>query len=62
MRDLPATDPLVDDIASLIDEALTDPARADLVQAAMRTRLARLPPAAEADDPDAEDLWDNVPL
>jgi hypothetical protein len=63
MRDLSASDMLVDDIAMLLDEALADPARAPRVRAAMLRRLAApVPDAAAEDDPDAEDLWDNVPL
>ena len=65
MRDLTATRTPVDDIGQMIDEALADPARAARMTSALRRRLAQVPPAAlhdEAADPDAEDLWDNVPL
>jgi hypothetical protein len=65
VRDLSATDPLIDDIEALIDESLDDPSRAALVKARIRARLGRPAQAgtpgalAEADD---EDLWDNVPF
>lgn len=63
MRDLTATDLLIDDIATLLDAALADPARAAHVRVAMRARLAASGPVGEADDEDAaDDLWDNVPL
>jgi hypothetical protein len=66
MRDLSATDPLVDDIATMIDEALADPSRAALVRAAIRTRLDRAADIAgsgpDGEAADDEDLWDNVPL
>jgi hypothetical protein len=68
MRDLSATDPLIDDIDALIDEAVADPSRADVVKTRVRHRLARrlavpLPHAVEElQGEDAEDLWDNLPL
>jgi hypothetical protein len=65
VRDLTTTDTPVDDIGALIDEALADPARAARMTVAIRRRLAGLPPAvepADAADPEADDLWDNVPL
>jgi hypothetical protein len=65
VRDLTTTATPVDDIGQMIDEALADPARAARMSAAIRRRLAHPPAAAEpadAPDPDAEDLWDNVPL
>jgi hypothetical protein len=65
VRDLTATEMPVDDIGQMIDDALADPARAARMTAALRRRLAQVPPAAphdDAADPDAEDLWDNVPL
>ena len=68
MRDTAASDPLIEDISTLIDEALADPSQAGAVKDRVRRRLAlRLPagsrPAVEAPlDADAEDLWDNLPL
>jgi hypothetical protein len=63
MKDLSTADLMVGDIGMLLDRALADPARAPIVRAAMRARLARA--AAEeplGDEADAEDLWDNVPV
>jgi hypothetical protein len=68
VRDTTASDPLIEDISILIDEALADPSRAGAVKERVRRRLAlRLPavsPSAVEDDldADAEDLWDNLPL
>jgi hypothetical protein len=68
LKDTFAPDPLIDDIAALIDEALAHPARAGLVKAQVRQRLAErsaAPPPRVEDDAaaeDAEDLWDNLPL
>jgi hypothetical protein len=62
MRDLSAADMFADDLAALLDAALADPARAPRVRAAMRARLAAMPPNPVEDDAEAEDLWDNVPL
>jgi hypothetical protein len=68
MRDLSATDPLVDDLEALIDEALADPSRAPAVKARIRARLGRAASPSAGGEPheaalsDAEDLWDNLPL
>ncbi len=62
MRDLSAADMFADDIATLLDAALADPARAPRVRAAMRARLAATDPNPVEDDAEADDLWDNVPL
>ena len=67
MKDLATTDPLIEDLAALIDEALEHPSRAASVKARVRARLGRSPAVAVpvAPDPteaDAEDFWDNVPL
>jgi hypothetical protein len=67
VKDLATTDPLIEDLAALIDEALENPSRAASVKARVRARLGRSPIAAApvARDPaeaDAEDFWDNVPL
>ena len=68
MRDLATTDPLIEDLAMLIDEALENPSRAASVKARIRARLGRTAagPAPEgpgdAADADVEDFWDNVPL
>lgn len=68
VRDLSTTDPLIEDIQALIDEALDDPSRASSVKALLTMRLVRADIGAtpeRAGDPaeaDAEDLWDNVPL
>lgn len=63
MKDLSAADLLVGEIASALDAALADPARAPLVKAAMRARLSQKTDAEAAhDDADAEDLWENVPV
>ena len=68
MKDMSTTDPRIDDIGALIDEALADPSRTTDVKAQIRERLAgrsaAAPPhiAEEPSDGDAEDLWDNLPL
>jgi hypothetical protein len=68
LRDLQATDPLIDELTALIDDALGDPSRAALVKSRIRERLlASAPqtrPAAPdiAGEDDSEDLWNNVPL
>jgi hypothetical protein len=68
MKDMSATDPRIDDIGTLIDEALADPSRAEIVKARIRERLAGrsaqapAPLAHEPAEGDAEDLWDNLPL
>lgn len=65
------SDPLIDDIGALLDEMLEDPARAALLKARIRERLAGAQPSrppvshgqAETEaEAEAEDLWDNVPL
>ena len=66
MRDLATTDPLIEDLAMLIDEALENPSRVASVKARIKARLGRpeAEPAATRDsaDADVEDFWDNVPL
>jgi len=68
VRDLSATDPLIDELEALIDEALDDPSRAAFVKARIKARLGRpsdsVFPETSGDclESDAEDLWDNVPL
>lgn len=68
MKDTSGFDPLVEDIAILIDTAVADPARADeikrqiMVRVALRNGGPAQTPDMVADADDAEDLWDNVPL
>ena len=66
MKDTFTSDPLIEDIAALIDEAIADPASAGAVKARVRARLASgtiRPVTPDAQDGfDGEDLWDNLPL
>jgi hypothetical protein len=68
MKDISGFDPLVDDIAILIDTAVADPARADeikrqiMTRVALRTGLPAQTSDTVTDADDGEDLWDNVPL
>jgi hypothetical protein len=57
-----AADLLIDDVGTLIDEAIADPTQVDAVKAQIRARLAPVsiaPPHAEAEE---EELWDNLPV
>ena len=68
MRDVSATDPLLDDLDAMIDEVAADPSRAAFVKARIRARFGRTAHLAapgaprDAGDVDAEDLWDNLPF
>jgi hypothetical protein len=67
MKDIAATDPLVDDLGALLDAAAADPARVSALKAQLQARLAGRPvgivPAPDAvEDADDEDLWNNLPL
>jgi hypothetical protein len=68
VRDLATTDPLIEDLALLIDEARENPTRAASVKARIRARIGRSAAEAAPEAPgataeaDVEDFWDNVPL
>ncbi len=68
VRDLATTDPLIEDLAMLIDEAREHPSRAAAVKARIKARLGRSDAQATPERPgdaaeaDVEDFWDNVPL
>jgi ribosomal protein L1 len=67
MKDISSRDPLVDDIAVLIDTAVADPDRAEDVkrQIALRLALRNAGPHPSEDtstEDEDEAFWDNVPL
>jgi hypothetical protein len=71
VKDLTTLGPIADEIGTLIDEALEDPSRAEIVKARIRQRLERrIGPLTgseeeqgESDDEQGdEDLWDNLPV
>jgi hypothetical protein len=57
-----AADLLIDDVATLIDEAIADPTQVDVVKAQIRARLAPAPPGPAPAEAEEEELWDNLPL
>lgn len=67
MNDLAPHDPLVDDIAALLEAAAADPARLDVLKQEARAQLGHRTaappvPPRETVASDDDDLWDNVPI
>jgi hypothetical protein len=53
---------LIDDVATLIDEAIADPTQVDVVKAQIRARLAPAPLGPAPAEAEEEELWDNLPI
>jgi hypothetical protein len=66
LKDIVTIDPMIDDIAAMIDEALAQPEHADAVKRKIRERLARRSSSADLTDPSdeesVEEFWENVPI
>ncbi len=66
MKDIVTIDPMIDDIAAMIDEALARPEHADAVKRKIRERLSRRSPNVDLNDPaeeeSVEEFWENVPI
>jgi hypothetical protein len=67
MKDTGSPDPLLDDLAALLEAAAAEPARVEYLKAQLRAQLARrqavaAPRSEPAEDAEDEDLWNNLPL
>lgn len=68
MKDFSELEGALEDIGVLIDDAIRNPDRADLVKARIRSKIlghpVAVPVAKPVDDESVEpdDLWENVPI
>lgn len=69
MKDISTIDPMLDDIGTMIDQALASPDRAEEMKARIRERLARrvhlqqpMPSQEDTSDEEPDDFWENVPI
>lgn len=65
MNQMAPLNPLVDDIAALLEAAAADPTRLDVLKEEARAQLVERTDHHPPRDPSAsddDDLWDNVPI